>query len=346
MPDSVTDSAPVPDLRLRRGDEHVAEIDALAARYGGRVGVDAVTADLNRQGRRTWAPGRAVRRVFTWDAADRRDPQWWPQGISWGSAGGREHFVTTWYAKETRGEKHGSRISFYDPTTRRYRHVLLVTATLDGETAGCVPLSMHAGGIVWAGSWLHVAATATGFHTFHVDDILRVPDAHAAETLGYRYVLPVRFTHRAETAEGVERLRYSFLSLDRSTSPAELLVGEYGRRKQTRRLARFPLDAGFLPWRDAEGRTHPLSVETTGVAGMQGAVRADGELYATTSHGPWGLGSVYVGEPGSMRRRRRATPFGPEDLTWWPETGLLWTVTEHPRRRWICGLARPHVTRS
>ena len=32
--------------------------------------------------RRTLAPGRAVHRALTWDAADRRDPRWWPQGIS------------------------------------------------------------------------------------------------------------------------------------------------------------------------------------------------------------------------------------------------------------------------
>lgn len=355
-PESAPESSAGPDgIWLRRGDDLGGAIEALARRFGGRVGLDAVLADLNRRGRRSWAPGRAVRRAYTWDAADRRDRRWWPQGISStadahdsgrypgsdDTAEGRRLLVTTWYAKEQDGQRHGSRVSFFDPATRRYRHVLLVRPTLDEEGAGCRPLTMHAGGIVWAGPWLHVAATATGFHTFHLDDLLRVPDGEENAALGYRYVLPLRVTHRAETAEGLERLRYSFLSLDRSASPPELLVGEYGRRKQTRRLARFPLDERLLPAEDEEGSTRLLSLESSGVAGMQGAVTADGRLHATVSHGPWGLGSLYVGQPGALRRHRWATPMGPEDVTWWPDTGLLWTVTEHPRRRWICGLRRP-----
>lgn len=355
---STTPPTDADGITLRRGRDHTATIDALAQRFGGRVGLDAVLGDLNRQGRRAWAPGSAVRRAYTWDAHDRSDPRWWPQGISssadahesghYTGADGepRRMFVTTWYAKEVDGEKHGSRVSFFDPRTRRYRHVLLVRPTLEGADAGCAPLQMHAGGIVWAGPWLHVAATATGFHTFHLDDLLRVPDEHAAEALGYRYVLPLRFTHRAQTVEGLDRLRYSFLSLDRGASPPELVVGEYGRRKQTRRLARFPLGEGLLPAPDEQEHTRLLSIESSGVAGMQGAVRAPGGLYATASHGPWTLGSLYVGRPGALRRHRWATPMGPEDLTWWPGTDLLWTVTEHPRRRWICGLARPAGARS
>jgi hypothetical protein len=31
---------------------------------------------------------------------------------------------------------------------------------------------------------------------------------------------------------------------------------------------------------------------------------------------------------------------GPEDLTLSPDGDLLWSVTEHPRRRWIVGVPR------
>ena len=48
----------------------------------------------------------------------------------------------------------------------------------------------------------------------------------------------------------------------------------------------------------------------------------------------------HVGRPGTFRAHRWATPMGPEDLLWWPETGALWSVTEHPRRRWVFAMDR------
>jgi len=66
---------------------------------------------------------------------------------------------------------------------------------------------------------------------------------------------------------------------------------------------------------------------------MQGAVRRGGRWELSTSHGPTTPGSLWVGEDGGWRRRRWATPMGPEDLTAVGDS--LWTVTEHPRRRWI-----------
>jgi hypothetical protein len=47
-------------------------------------------------------------------------------------------------------------------------------------------MNIHAGGIVWAGPYLHIAATNRGFVTARVDDIMRVagdderPDAPEA----------------------------------------------------------------------------------------------------------------------------------------------------------------------
>ena len=94
--------------------------------------------------------------------------------------------------------------------------------------AGLEPLRVHAGGVVWYGPYLHVAATASGVITCRLDDLLRVPDDVArrreparargrpVSSYGYRYVLPVRFAYSAMTDDGLERLRYSFLSLDRA----------------------------------------------------------------------------------------------------------------------------------
>ena len=73
---------------------------------------------------------------------------------------------------------------------------------------------------------------------------------------------------------------------------------------------------------------------------MQGVVIASGRYHVTVSHGPWWPGTMYAGQPGSMRGRRWALPMGPEDLTYWPSTDRIWSVTEHPRRRWIVSMDR------
>ena len=338
-------------LHLERTEENVAEIDALAgllgARGGGRIGVEGLLGELGRRARRTAAPhprllGLAVSRALTWEAADRRDQNWWPQGISNSAHTGvdREVLVVSWYAKNDQG----SRVSVLDLAAKRYDHVLLVTPTVVDGRPGTRPLKVHAGGIVWHGPYLHVAATGKGFLTCRMDDLMRVPEGSPLETYGHRYLLPVRFAYKAVTDEGYERLRYSFMSLDRSADPPELLVGEYGNAKQTRRIARFPTaDDSCLLATDDDGRSRPALVDQPGATRMQGAVVVDGTYYVTTSHGPWTPGSVHVGTPGAFRRRRWATPIGPEDLAWWGNQGLLWSVTEHPRRRWIVGMAKSRL---
>ena len=360
MPDEVASATH--GVHLSRTDENVAEIDALATLLGGRVGLDPVLDDLNRKAHRTWAPGRAVSQALTWDRPDRRTPRWWPQGISTSAdasdteeINGRRVLVTTWYSRDVDGANHGSRVTFLDLDSRRYRHVLLVVPSLDEDGAlRLEPLKVHAGGIVWWGPYLHIAATARGFMTCRVDDLLRVPDDLASgdesglgvhgdrvSSYGYRYLLPVRFSYQAHAEEGQERLRYSFLSLDRGATPPELVVGEYARGQQTRRLARFPLDPETsLLDSDDDGRTQPLALDDAGVAQIQGAAVARGQYYLTTSHGPGTPGSVHVGRPGDFRRHRWATPMGPEDIAYWPSTDTFWSLTEHPGRRWVFAMRR------
>jgi hypothetical protein len=337
----------IPGVHLVRTEENVDEIEALAGRLGGRVGLAVLLGDLNRRARRTLAPGWAVHRALTWDAADRRDPDWWPQGITTSAdasdteevegAEGRRLLVVSWYAKSGQG----ARLTFLDLDRRRYRHVLLVVPVVEDGEVTLQPLAVHAGGLVWHGPYLHIAATARGVHTCRVDDLLRVPAGGLVESFGYRYLLPVRFSYRARTDEGLERLRYSFLSLDRATSPPELVVGEYGSSAQTRRLARFRLDpeTSFLTAGE-DGIARPVVIEDGGVVRTQGAVVARERWYLTRSTGPRVPGSVYAGRPGDFRRYRWATPMGPEDIAWWPSTDLLWSVTEHPHRRWVYAMKR------
>ena len=73
---------------------------------------------------------------------------------------------------------------------------------------------------------------------------------------------------------------------------------------------------------------------------MQGAVVADGRYHLTASRGPWWPGTVYAGRPGRCAGTAGPAPIGPEDLTWWPSQDRLWSVTEHPRRRWVYAMDR------
>jgi hypothetical protein len=351
-------------VHLRRTDENVEEIEALAGLLGGRAGIDAVLADLNRRAGRSlllgrWRLGRAVDWGFAWDRHDRGDPRWWPQGISTSAdasdtedINGRHVLAVSWYAKD----ESGVRVTFVDLDTLRYRHVLLVVPVLDRNGSLVLrPLRVHAGGIVWNGPYLHIAATARGLVTCRVDDIMRVPDVQGSPaqrlglrgqhvaSYGYRYVLPVRFSYRAYADDGSTKLRYSFLSLDRSADPPALVAGEYGRSGQSTRLARYHLEPDTLMLQTGEdGLSRPIGVDEGGVSRMQGASIVGGRYYVTVSHGRWTPGSVYVGTPGDLVEYQFATPMGPEDIAYWPSTEHFWSVSEHPHRRWVFSMKRSY----
>lgn len=348
-------------VHLLRTGEREAEVAALVSRFGeragggvgGRVGVAGVLTDLNRAATPRRVPGRAPVWGFGWDAEDSRSRRWFPQGITTSAdqddreeVGGRQVVCTSWYSKDTRGQNSGqnkgARLTFVDITDRsspRYRHVLLVEPVLTSSGVQVRPVQVHAGGIVWYGPYLHVAATARGLYSFLLDDIVRVPTT--GNPFGYRYLLPVRFTYDAFADDGFERLRYSFLSLDRSVVPHQLIAGEYGRRSMTTRLARYELDpATSLPRTHPDGRARPLDLSSDGVPGMQGATVVEGTYYVTTSSGRHGRGSLYVGRPGAFTRHANVLPVGPEDITYWPSRDQLWSLTEYPSRRYVYAMNR------
>lgn len=341
-----------PPVHLEAGRDRQADIEAFAQEHGGRVGLGGVLGHLNRTAREVFGTGSAATWAFAWDDEDNDSRRWWPQGITSTADAdpseeyaGRRLLVTTSYSKTIDEVSKGCRITVVEVSEQqpiRYRHVLLVAVGLDDTgRPEARPVHAHAGGVVWSGSHLHVAATARGIHTFHVDDVVAVP---ADIGLGHRYVLPLRTTWTARTAEGAEPLRYSFLSVTRDGADQRLLVGEYGNGRESKRLVTYPLgDGGQLTTDPATGTAVPTML-ADGPAKMQGAVMVDGRLHVVTSNGKRGNGSLWVGEPGALEQRARVLPPGPEDITYWPSRDELWTVTEYPGRRLVLALDRARFT--
>jgi hypothetical protein len=360
------ESEPVgtPGVHLLRSEDRVAEVTALADRLGGRVGLRGVLDDLDRTARVVRVPAPAASWGFRWDAEDMRTPRWWPQGITTSADAapedaldGRSVVVTSAYWHPVDGMQQGARLSFLDisdPSTIRYRHVLLVEPVLcDDGGVDVRPVRLHAGGIVWHGGHIHVAGTTRGLSSFRLDDIVRAPAGDTTrlrirdgrlstvDAFGYRYLLPARFTYDAGQDPGTARMRYSFASLDRSTAPHELVAGEYAHSRGPTRLVRYELDpATSLLRATPDGRSVPVALETGGVFGMQGATVVDGTWFVTTSRGRYRLGSLWVGRPGALRELRHQLPVGVEDISYWPERDELWSLSEYPGARFIFAMPR------
>ncbi len=337
----------ITDIHLQRGAEQTHRIDALTRRLGARVGVPGVLEALNRQAAATEVPGSAAEHGLTWNAQDNESRLWWPQGITTTADAsdtedrhGRALVVTSWYSKGGAGGRQGSRVTFLDLETLQYRHVLIVQASTNlwGRPT-LKPLHIHAGGVVWAGDYLHLAGTRRGIFTARIDDIIRLQPSD--KTFDYRYVLPVRFAYDAHSATDIEQLRYSFLSLDRSADPPELIAGEYGTKDMSTRIVRYPMDPeSLLLHRGEGGASRPIFMDSGGVGHMQGVTVVRGRYFVTASRGKDTNGDVYAGHPGDLRRHRGVLPPGPEDITYWPSRNQLWSLSEYPGRRFLFAMDR------
>jgi hypothetical protein len=321
-------------------------VDDLTARLP-RVGLAGLV--LDRVARPTQVPGEAAGDGLTWEDRDASHRTWWPQGVA--ATGGR--LLVSWYAKRRWGLfSLGSRLSVVDPVAFRYGHVLLVSPRRRLGLLSMGGVRVHAGGIAVLGELVYVADTRAGVRVFRLGDVARVPrrrlDAvlpwHGAGTrtlgrrptggftaYGYDHVLPQLLRLRA--ARG---LRWSFLSVGQVEGRLSLVVGEYGRKGTSPRLARYPLDPTTgLPELDADGRCPPLEVHTGQPHRMQG-VAVDGTTWwVSASAGEGNPGDLHVGAPGRFRTHRGVLPPGPEDLDWERPGERLWCTSERPGHRYV-----------
>ena len=318
-----------------------------------KVSIAGVLNDLNRTAPAITAaqlPGvPGFQRGFVWDDDDNGKVWWIPQGITGtpdayatGTIGGKKAIVVTWYYELAKhpgstGEK-GTRISIADVSTAavKYRHLLLVEPTMNGTRADFAPINIHAGGVVWIGDRLFVADTGSGIRVFDLSRIFEV--SAATDSVGwdgaayqgglYKYVVPqVGFYRDTSQCNPV----FSFVALDRSTTPPALLTGEYVADGIQGRLFRWPVDAttGAI-----EPKTWADGAWAMAQRQVQGALTHNGVFYMSSSQPAAGKGVLYVTRPGK-KSLSYAWVDAPEDLMFDEQANALWSAGEAVNKRYV-----------
>ncbi|MDA3627820.1 hypothetical protein OU415_20460 [Saccharopolyspora sp. WRP15-2] len=299
--------------------------------------------------------------------ADAQDDQHW---------GTKQAILVSWYDKQTDPVK-GVRVSFLDTDTGNYQHVLLaypyinsygnpsyepVTTPQAGDGS-----SVHAGGIVWYGNYLYVVDTRRGIRVFDMRYIFDIKSAANGDvtdssqigrqsgtyySYGYRYIMPQvkgysnpggLATFPADNkcnASGPQK--FSYASLDRSSTPDVLTTGEYcadqGDPNLNGRVAQWPLDGNSgLPQLDSHGMWRAATAHRLPKPRVQGALSTGGSWYlSSTGGGTTGPGHLQAATGDGVLQPSGTeydVAIGVEDLSYWPGRDELWTVTEHDTQR-------------
>lgn len=332
---------------------------------------------------------------YCWSDDDALSKEWIPQGITgvsdaqadeyWGT---KRPVITSWYDDATACTPAGTpacadkgvRLSFLDPATGKYRHVLLAYPYYNSYGhISYRAIDIHAGGIAWYKYRLYVTDALHGLRVFDLRDILDLdPDRDPATnnstpdgltsnvqdngkvgrqsnvwySYGYRYVLPqvasydfvsAQYNSSAGTCESDGAPKASYLSVDRSSSPPQLLMGEYCTTDSTHpgngRIGALPIDDtdGSL-LAAADGLVSAVGTYALPVKQVQGAARYAGRWYLNQSHrySDASLWRAAVGSDGvlAVTGGEIRTAVGAEDMYYEhaQATGaapLLWSQSEH-----------------
>lgn len=327
-------------------------VDRLAEQLG-TVSVADVLGDLNRVGEPIAPedlPGDVpgVSSAFAWQSGDESVRYWIPQGITGSGDGvdggridGRRVLLVSWYydRDEDPGSsaQKGVRIALVDatdPADIRYRFLLLVEPTADGDRASFGPIAIHAGGLAWVGDLLYVVDTTRGLRAFDLTRIL--PVATGEDIIGYDAATDAYYAHQYAYAvpqigtyqqESACEPRFSWIALDRSSSPPSLVTGEYDAESVYGRIYRWPLDGDRLrPVGDA-GRVVADEVWFSSHSHLQGGLSQGGTFWLSSSKPTGAAGVLYRTAEGSPSESLGWSDT-PEDLSFDPTDGLLWSLSE------------------
>jgi hypothetical protein len=287
---------------------------------------------------------------FDWNSGDDSVDYWMPQGVTGtfdadvsGRVEGREGVLVSWhYEPDEAGTSYdkGVRVSFANVGDRgrvTYRHALLVEPTGTTAAPNLAAVTVHAGGIAWVGPWLYVADTSNGIRVFDMRHILQVSTdvdelgctaAGVCRAWNYKYVIP-QVTRWALPACGCDAT-FSFVGLDRSSSPPSLVTGAYSRDSIDGMLLRWPLDPGTLLPAGRYVRASEAWVAQQDR--MQGVASIGGAWWISSSSQVGSYGRLYRATSGS-RSSGFDWVYGAEDVAVDAGNAWMWSCTEHPGDR-------------
>ena len=134
------------------------------------------------------SPSSPFSHEWQFTAADNKDTQWYPQGITstadsldTGLVDGVEALLFSWYHK---GDQ-GVRVGFMNMNNRDYVYALLVEPT-SGDNYKALK-NLHAGGIMWYGTKLYVVDTYKGIRIFDMSKIMKVTAGSGIGKSGGKY---------------------------------------------------------------------------------------------------------------------------------------------------------------
>lgn len=261
----------------------------------------------------------------------------------------------------------GVRLSVFDTNTNQYRLVLLVEPFVNASGNWTYKtVKIHAGGIAWYGRYLYVADTTQGIRVFDTWQLfdMSVSPTEPLETdisdknqigrqngvfytHGYRYVMPqVGRWKQSTPSSGAASCpssgpaKYSYLALDRTSSPDRLVAGEYCDEEAdpTRfgRVARYDLASstslsGGLA--TSGGYAQATDAYRLPVGHVQGAVSAGSTFWFNKSAGSQNEGTMWrhtlsggaLSEPGTSKE----VVIGCEDLSYDTTTGRVYSLSEY-----------------
>ncbi len=322
------------------------------------AGVDEVLNSANRTGASHPLGVSAFAQGWIWQDGDDTDPNWYPQGITTsadyhddGVYNGRKVILVSWYDHNDPTNGKGVRISFVDmtdPSAPTYRHVLLVEPYYESTGGAGVPdfraVNVHAGGIMWYGDLLYVVETGKGIRVFDTSKMMKVSSTGDTTTIGrqsdgsytahnYLYVLPQTLAYDAAVSGGQPAIQWSFISLDRTTSPDSIVVGEYASPGDGKRLFRWDLDYTTRLLTASGGVATATFAAVVDINEMQGATSVDGKYFISRSNGNLN-GNILTWVPGNTVNYNDNLPHT-EDLSYDKTTGWLWNLAEEPAERYV-----------
>ena len=315
------------------------------------VTVSDVLGDANRIATMsaTIPGGPSPTYAMKWQADDEASTAWIPQGIT-GTADadvtGAKAVIVSFYDDPPDGEpNNGVRLAFVNLSDRslpRYRFVLLV-APKAGPSFD--PVKIHAGGLAWFGSYLYVADTSHGFRVFGLRHLMQV--ATDEGTFGcvdgtcraatYKYVLPQVVAYEVTSACAPI---FSWVSLDRSSTPPSLVSGEYCSTTACAgplagRVFRWPLDPTTGRLRSAT--TFPNAAYLMAQKQVQGGAARNDTFWFSSSAPAGGGGAIYRVKGAASNTA--PWPDAPEDLM--VDGSELWGITEAAGARFVFTAPQP-----